>query len=407
MRLRGSLQTLLGSALVLAPLSLACAQRTIALEDAVARALRDNPDLLAGALRVDSSLAELRVARALPNPVFQTIPNTPFQYGVSLPLDVGPLRRSRVRVQRIGADAADIDLADARRLVRFAVRQAYVEAQLAETLRRVAGDQREIVRQLLVADSARLRAGDIPERDLARTELELMRAGTALQRADASVRASRLALQLVIGAPEPDTGLAVADTLRAPTRLEAPSAHIGSQIDRRADVRATIARVEASRAGLALARAQLLPAPQLGLVEQPASPFMNGRHEALALTFALPLFNQLRGEQSRAAAALRATEVDVERRRARAVTEVAQTADSLAAAGALVARFDAGLLAKADSSLAMTRYAYASGAASLAELLDAVRAHVETRAEYATAVHDYWVGVYAYRRATGMEPDSP
>lgn len=399
--------TILASLVLLIPPASAGAQRSITLDAALALAMRASPDVVASRLRVDSARAEVRAAGALPNPVFQSIPNVPFQYGVTLPLDLGPQRSSRVRLQRLGFAAAGGDLEDTHRLVRFGVRQAYVDAQLAETLRRVVTDERDIVRQLLAADSVRLRAGDIAMRDVTRTELELMRAEAAVQRADAGVRATRLALQLAIGAARPDTGLAVADTLRPPDELLAPAPSAPAEVDQRADVRAAKARVGASNAGVDFARAQLLPAPQLGLVEQPSAPFMSGRHEALALTFTLPLLDQFAGQRSRAAAVLRAAEVDVERRRVRATAEIAETADSVHAAAGMVARYRAGLLARADSALAMTRYAYASGAASLAELLDAVRTHVETRAEYATAVHDYWVSAYAYRRSTGIEPDSP
>lgn len=405
MRFRALAPSCLLAALV--PLAPANAQRRITLDDALAVAMHDNPDVVIGRLRADSARTEVRAARALPNPQLQTIPNVPYQYGVTLPLDVGPQRWERVRVQRLGSDAAGADLDDALRLTRFGVRQAYTDAQLAEALRRVVADEHAIVRQLLAADSARLRAGDIPVRDVARTEIELLRADAAVQRADVGVRTTRLALQLAIGIADPDSSVAVADTLRSPEGPRLTPRADTTVIARRADIRAAEARTGASRANLALARAQLVPVPQVGLVEQPGAPFASGRHEALAVGFTLPIFDRYGAARARAAASLRASEVDAQRRRIRAATEVAETADSLRVAAALAARYRDSLLSRADASLATTRYAYDAGAASLAELLDALRTRAELRAEYATALHDYWVSEYAYRRATGIEPDVP
>ena len=53
--------------------------------------------------------------------------------------------------------------------------------------------------------------------------------------------------------------------------------------------------------------------------------------------------------------------------------------------------------------LSTTRYAYRAGAASLLDLLEAVRTWLDTRGDYLTAVHDYWVNLYALDRAVGKD----
>jgi len=49
------------------------------------------------------------------------------------------------------------------------------------------------------------------------------------------------------------------------------------------------------------------------------------------------------------------------------------------------------------------RYAYQAGAASLLDLLDAIREYADTRAEYYGAVRNYWVSLYAVDRAAGRD----
>ena len=80
------------------------------LDEVVTLALRANPDIVQARLRVDSATGEQRIARALPNPSFSSAPNQPWQYTVTLPLDVTPQRFLRTR-------AAAPDLAHRRFLV--------------------------------------------------------------------------------------------------------------------------------------------------------------------------------------------------------------------------------------------------------------------------------------------------
>src|SRR5689334_16353943 len=162
-------------------------------------ALLRNPDLLQARLLVDSAHGERRIAGALPNPTYTGIPGNPYQYSVSLPVDVSLERLYRTRAARRGQDVAELGLEDAIRLVAFNVRQGFYDLLLADAHQQVAREQRDILQQLLQADSVRLRAGDISERDLVRSELESARADAALTRADADVRAARLALQALMG----------------------------------------------------------------------------------------------------------------------------------------------------------------------------------------------------------------
>src|SRR2546429_2596221 len=75
------------------------------LERVLAVALRQNADILTARLRVDSAHGEQQIARAIPNPVLNSAPNQPWQYTVTLPLDVTPLRFLRTRAAGRGPAA--------------------------------------------------------------------------------------------------------------------------------------------------------------------------------------------------------------------------------------------------------------------------------------------------------------
>ena len=384
----------------------ASAQEHLTLARAESFALRHNADLQMARVRADSAVAELGIARAFPNPLLQASPGLPSQYSVSFPIDVGPQRHYRVSSQRRGVSAVAYDTSDIRRQVLFAVRQAYCDAQLAAALYAIAGEQREIVRQVLTADSARLAAGAIPLRDVVKSRVELARAEAGLARASASARATRIALQIVMGVVKPDTGLVVTDTLEATELWIPPDSVISRAGTRRPDLLAANERVYARRSDVSFARSLLLPTPNIGLVSQPHDPFITGSHYGLAVGLALPIVNWFSGERSRAANSLQLAELARDRQTIQVRGELTVTQDSLNTARALLYRYNAGALALSDSALVMARYAYSSGATSLVDVFDALRTLSAVRADYVTALHDYRVSVFALRRAAGAEPPS-
>lgn len=381
------------------------AQEHLTLASAVSYALGHNADLVMTRVRADSAVSELGIARAYPNPLLQSTPGLPSQYSVTFPIDLGPQRHYRVSSQRQGVSAAAYDTSDIRRQVLFTVRQAYCDAQLSAALYGLAGEQREIVRQVLAADSARLGAGAIPLRDVVKSKVELARAEATLARAAANARATRVALQIVMGVVNPDTGLVVADTLDATELWVPPDSVIARAGSRRPDLMAATERVYARRSDVSFARSLLLPTPNVGLVAQPHDPFISGSHYGLAVGIGLPLLNWFSGERTRAAKSLELAELARARQTIQVRGELTVTQDSLSTARALLYRYQAGVLALSDSALAMARYAYASGATSLVDVFDALRTQSAVRADYVTALHDYRVSVFALRRAAGAEPE--
>ena len=379
------------------------AQRPLSLDEVLKQAMRANLDLRASHFRADSARAEVRIARAIPNPVVLVAPQSPYQYSLSVPLDVGPQRIYRVRAGENGSSASATDVRDTERLVRFAVRSAFFDLLLADSVRVVTADARDIFRDLLAADSARMRTGTVPERNLITSELEHAKAEAAVTRADAAVRAARLSLQLMMGVTRPDTGFRVTGSLAAIPLAGLDASADDSIVERRADVQAARLRTVASADAKSLATAQLFPIPSVTLVQQRAEPFPNGQHYALGVGAQLPVGNWFAGERARASAVLEQSRVAELRTRMQARTEIAIALDQFRAAAHLARQLNAGLLEKAHSALETTRYAYSAGAISYVDLLDAVRTYGQIRVDAATAGHDYWVSAYAVARALDRE----
>lgn len=397
------------SALALAagPGALGAQARAVTLPAALAAALRANPDVRTARLREDSAQGERAIARAVPNPTVGVVPNVPTQYSLTEPIDLTPARLFRTRAARLGASAVDADLADARRQIAYNVRQSFYDALLAQALRDVAAEQRDAVRRVLAADSVRLRDGDVPARNVARSELEFARSDAAYARAVAGAHAGRLALQQLMGAGAPDTGLAVAGVLRYRPVAVDTGALRAVALRERPDLRGARTRVQQSRALLGTARANLVPVPQLSLVGQQHQRFENGRFYMLGVGAVLPFPYLFAGERRRAEAGVRAAQVAQDRARVQVETDVATSLDQYQVARGLAERYEGGLLAKARQAVAGAQYAYRAGAISQLELLDALRTDAETRADYYNSVHDYWVAVFALERAAGADVAGP
>ena len=366
-------------------------------------ALRQNPDVVAARLGVDSARAEQVIARALPNPSYSVVPGTPFQHAVAATIDIGPQRIFRTQAAGRGTAATRLTLADVTRQVRFRVRQAFYDVLFADSLRAIAQERRGIFRSLLAADSVRWRSGDVPERNVTKSELELAGAEAELSRANAQAHAARLTLQTLLGSPAPDTGFAIAGTL-AYQSVDVPLDALGPLAQQgRPDVAAAEVRIGQSRSLRALAVADLFPTPSVSVVHQSGVPFPNGSNYAVGVSFVVPLFYWNGGERARAAAGVATAEALHRSLRTQVAAELASAVDSFRVARDLAARYQGGLVAKASAALETARFAYQAGATSQLDLLDAIRTYSDTRANYYAALRDYWVSLYALDRAVGTD----
>jgi len=379
------------------------APSSLTLDDAIARALNRNPDLAAARLRVDSAHAERKIAAAIPNPLLSATPSNPTQYSAQLPLDVTVARHYRMKATSEGESAAQFDILDAERQLLYSVRQAYYDVLLADSLRSLAADQADTFRRLLEADSLRLRSGSVAERDVVTARLQLAHAEAVLARATVQQHGTRLALEMLMGEPHLDTTLLIRDALTYRPRAVLTDSVLALALGHRPDLQSATVRVTQSASALALARAALIPVPVVGAVYQPSQPFASGEHVAPSLGLTIPVFYLFSGERARARASVEAARVSVTHTQLQIRSDVTLAVDAYLSAKEVADRYACGLLTDASGALEGARYAYDRGATALPDLLEAIRSYADTRSDYLTAVHDYWVSLFALERAAGVD----
>ena len=390
-------------AFAMAAMHPAHAQQGVTLPQAIATALRSNPDARIARATIDSARGEQHIASALPNPTLSGLPNTPYQYAVSLPLDLMPSRLYRTRAAGIGVKASMLDRGDVLRQLRLSVTRAFLDVLLAQERHALARDRRAAVLQLLVADSARVRAGDAPARNLVRSEVELARADAEQSRVDVDVHVARGTLQALMGVAHPDTGFVAIGSLAYRPLATPPESLAVLALTNRADLGAARLRVQGSRELQHLASSLVLPTPVVSYVRQYTAPFESGHFYSFGIAFDLPLLNLRGGERERAAAGVASAQFAQDRSGIGVQRDVAAAEAEFGIQRSLVERFESGLLRRMDESLTAVRYAYSRGASSLLDVLDAVRSNEEVRSDYVVALHDYWVSVHALNAAVGVD----
>ena len=206
-----------------------------------------------------------------------------------------------------------------------------------------------------------------------------------------------------MGVTQPDTGFVALGALEYRAFNVLPDSLAALAVLHRADLKASVERVDGSRMTQQLASSLLVPTPVISFVRQYTAPFESGHYYSLGVSFDIPVFNMRGGERARAAAGF-ANAQFAERRTAILVQrDVAAARAEFRIQRALVERYQSGLLKRIDESLDAVRYAYTRGASSLLDVLDAVRSEAEVRSDYVTALHDYWVSVYALNAAVGTD----
>jgi len=353
--------------------------RGISRADAIAAALAHGPR--AAVARADSMAArgDLAAARAFANPTLsatytKSVPR--YHYILDIPVDWPWVRAPRVGAARAGADAAGARYAFEIAAVRFDADTAYTVALAAEAharlSRRTAADADSLLRV------ARLRrdAGDASAMD---TRLAEINAGElANNAAEDSLTAvsALLNLQLVLGLPD-DSVLSLSDSLQLPDTTGGPG-----PVEPLAVVEAR-AQLQVAERVLSLQHSAnlLSPSVQVGVERGDPTGSEPGALPTIGIALPLPIFNWNGGAIARARADRdgAAARLDATRRAAAAAHARAVGERTVALARA---RRDAGFVTSADSVAAMFLQAYAEGAVSLPDVLEAQRNAREALARY-------------------------
>ncbi|HEY7476381.1 MAG TPA: TolC family protein [Vicinamibacterales bacterium] len=342
----------------------------LAVDEAVAMALWNNPDFQAALASLGLARADLIDAGLLRNPVFSLLfPWGPKQleFTVTWPIEALWQRPKRIQDARLNAEATAAQLVASGLRMVADVRLAFFDVLLAERRLALATEQAKVTAQAATLAEGQLRAGDISEFEARLARTDALGSETArLTRVTARELAMER-LRTLLGLD----GDAPAFTLVEPPPATAGSCSTGpellkSALAARPDVRAAELQIEAAGARAGLERARIIAfSASLDANAKGTDGFEMGPGAVVEL----PLLSQNQGRRARAMA-----EVEQAARRYVAVRATVATEIRAAMVALTEALGTAGLLGgDVAASLATARQQaerlYTAGEISLLDLL--------------------------------------
>lgn len=304
-------------------------------------------------------------------------------------IERGNKRELRISTARKLEAASSEDLADVLRQQRLALRGSYYDLALAQDKVAISADTAELFQRTLQAAELRLKAGDIASSDVARIRVDALRAQNDARGVEADRRRAQLALAYLIGVEQRADSLKATDAWPVPQAMAAMD--VDQLIERRPDVRAARARIEAAEAARELARSLRTRDVSVGVQYERFPDNFGNSANSYGVAFSIPLFTRyyFEGEIAQAQSAYNSTSDNLERTRAAARTEIGRALSDVTAAAERFARFRDGMLAEANKAADSAEFAYKNGAIGVMDLLDARRTQRAIQMDAAAAQADY------------------
>lgn len=301
--------------------------------------------------------------------------------------------KRRLRLQQAGAllDAAALDLADAGRLQRLALREAYFGLKAAQETLAVAEADRAQSAEAMAAIAHQVRVGAVAAIERDRLQVEDLKLASAQRAAMLDLLDAQQALALLLGEGIDPQQLQAEDPWPQPQAWS--EADTAAVLERRADLRAAAQRVQAADSGRALARSLRRRDIGLGVEAEREPTDVAGVTWGVSISVPLHGPGHYRGEIVRAEADYDLAALEQRVAVDAATRELQRLRQALHQADARLRDYEGALAPAAQAAREGMELAYRRGAASLTDLLDARRAAreadldlIEARATHALAL---------------------
>lgn len=353
------------------------------LEDALALARKNNPQLRAAAAVSAGARAAIQSARAYTNPQFDfqmgdqsarkvANPGTPGllqHYGAQQVIEIPRERRTRIEAARVGAKSSNYAEAGILLAVQSDVKHAFYEVLRRKEEIRYARENLALVEDLRRRIEVQVQVGEAGRLELTRAEAEIAKARTLVKNAQIELVAATAGLRAAVGVP-PDMQIDPQGQLDPPITL--PS--LDSLRDQVLANHPYLAQAQANteRAQFQLENQKALRIPQ---------PALSGEYEhqpdltyyRMGVNVAIPLWNRRKGPIEEAKASLNVAKAETDQRRLELTASLERSYGQYELAHQQVVVFESASLKQADAALKAAQAAYKFGERGIMEVLDAQR----------------------------------
>ena len=408
---------------VLAQAQLAAPASELTIEELVARALADNPDLRATRAEVDAAGGRLRQAGLRPNPELDLggqkalSPDNNLTVTLRLPLDLNDRRGGRVAVAEQDLELKRKQLADRERRLRTDVRMKAGEVLAARRNLQTTDELLDVNRSALRVVGNRVREGAAPTIDENLQLVEVNRLDANRQLLSSRVEIATLQLKLLAGMAA-DAPL----TVRGELTTSPPTLERAEAVQRALASRPDLA---AARADVAVARAMIRKeqaegrwdaSVNVGYMRQEFGFGLNGltnsgqtrpiqdtfHYFGGGVTIMLPVLNRNQGNIAAAEAGARAAERRLEFTTLTTQQEVEAAFAQHEAARRSLEIYGRGVRDVARRNLDVVRQSYELGRGSLLDVIAEQRRFIDVETGYTDVLKQVYDAAVEVERAVGV-----
>lgn len=392
--------------------------------DLVRRALTSNGELAATRIEIERARARLRQAGLRPNPTLDLEQTTgrvlgspgesETSIGVSLPIELGGKRRSRIELAQAELEAAEAEVADRERRLTLELRANCAEALAALRELEMTEDLNRLDLQTARFVQARVNEGESAplELNLLRVEVDRLRSRRAL--VEGRLNVSLLRLKNLAGIP-PNEPLRLREDLNTPA-LPLPPVSVEAAIDialrSRPDLRLARLKEEVAQAGLKLAWASGAPdltaftrytVSRSAFDDTPVG-VLRDRDKLLTVgvSIGIPVFNRNQGAKAEFAAVVSQAQIRREFLEGVVRSEIQSAYARYEAARAAVTTFERGVIDRSNENINVIRAAYQLGEFRISDLISEQRRLLDSQREFTEALFERYRALADLQAALGV-----
>ncbi len=366
-------------------------EKMLSLEEAIARALTHNPDIIIAQKDLDAVRGRRLELGALPDTGFlfsreglQVAPEKGEQeitFGVEQLIEFPGKRALRRQAVASEEEIFSAELQSLKLVVTADVKKAFFRAVHSQTAVTKIEELQEVLKQYQEMAAIRFQAGQVSSLDVLRGRLESLRIRGELIEARRKLREDLASLKLILG-EELDGPFSVAGDL-AFKPLEKDLSTLRAEAEARPSLRAASFRVEQARSSLRLAQKGALPDFTVGLYY----PSLRTSSWGFSVGASIPLWKDRRkGHVLQAEAAIAAAGTGLEARKRRVLTLLEAAYADVRAAEERLDLFEKSLLGEVESMLELGISKYQHGQIDSLNLFDVYKFYKTTKLEYLDAL---------------------
>ena len=378
----------------------------VTLESAVQTAVRENPELNAVRKKVEVARARVAGIALLDNPKLETefAGGTDFKQGFELTqtFQLGGQRRHQRRIAQNRLEKANIERAEASRLLTKSVKIAFYELALTQEKLQLAKKIVAYSEQMHDIAQFRFETGDISRTQANLANIQLQSARREAATLESEMRLARLELNGLMGIALEAERNAIGSLPEAipadmPLKLTLDTLKTHA-LAHRTDLKSLRLDAQLSENKRLLAKAANIPDLSVGAIGERST---NENMFGLKLSVPLPLFDRNRAEIDAAAAQQQVETVRIGDTERKIIREVMSAFLSLNIARKTIESYKGNALELLNENLDLTRTAYEFGEAELLEVILMQNEFIKTQFAYLEALATYYKALTQLEAAIG------